>query len=114
MAEELRIVVDDWAHPQDAWIMPLPVLPDTPDLSGLLGGLPDASGEFTGTFDSGGPALVPVELSGLPPGMPVPAGGMTLTFACGSVRTDFLVVRTEVTGPGAVRVWCRYPEDPDG
>lgn len=56
-AGSLRVVVDDWAVPADVRLAPLPPLPlpDTPGIRAWLEHLPDASGEFTGTFDKGTP-----------------------------------------------------------
>lgn len=48
MTERLRVVLDDWADPQNAWTVPLPSLPDTPDLHVVI--LELADGSFTGVL----------------------------------------------------------------
>jgi hypothetical protein len=102
----LRIVVDEW------------LVRDTPDLSAYVAGLPDASGEFTGTFDQAAAAaylpepadLFPVEIStgdGAAP--PLVPGGSVLTVTIGKAVFEFGVHHAEIAGPGRSRIWCFQP-----
>jgi hypothetical protein len=50
VAENLRVVLDEWANLQDAWIVPLPLLDDTPNLNLPVALLKLADGSFTGVL----------------------------------------------------------------
>jgi hypothetical protein len=121
----LRIVADDWLVRDAPGPIGLPVSSlaaraagDPPDLSSYAGSLPDASGEFTGTFGSAAAdpflpppgTLFPVDIdtgNGAVP--PMAPDGSVLTITIGNDVFEFGVGHTEITGLGRVRIWCRPP-----
>jgi hypothetical protein len=84
----------------------------------LVGGLPDASGTFTGTFDSGAvadlfdaPVLVPVEIDTYdePNSAADLMPGQHVYLDLGDGRWAFEVDHVEPLGGNRVRVWCYRP-----
>lgn len=84
-----------------------------------VAGLPDASGEFTGTFDLGTPPaemftddqLFPVEVDTYdePNGAADLLPGQSLVITVNDEVYTFPVDHTELLGGNRVRVWCRRP-----
>lgn len=82
-------------------------------------GLPEASGTFTGTFDSGAdagllglvPDLVPVEIDthDEPNAAAALLPGQHLFLGLGDGRWSFEVDHVEPLGGNRVRVWCLRP-----
>lgn len=130
----LDIILDDWVREEEhGWIIPVSshMVRDTPDLSRYVTGLPDASGNFSGTYDAAVaapvigkiPDLIPVEVdTGSRPNLMATAPpGSVLTFVIGDRTFRMTVHRVELLGGNRVRalVWRKSvteetEEDGDG
>lgn len=120
----LGIVLDDWVQGQvrDDWVIPVSpqVARTTPDLSRYVAGLPDASGEFTGFYDTAVPDLsryvvappsdlIPVEIDthARPNLLATATSGAVITFGIAGREFRMTVHRVERLGGNKVRalVW---------
>lgn len=109
----------------EPWYLPIPegLIEDTPDLRDYIGSLPDASGTFSGTFDSAvmeqywpQPDLLPVEVDTYdkPNLLATAPAGSVLTIDMGGRKWRMTVDHTEHLGGNRWRAWCERPAEIPG
>ena len=105
----LRIVLDDWVR--DDW---------QDRAASYVAGLPDASGTFSGTFDSAvmvqywpQPDLLPVEVDtgDRPNPLATALPGNTLAVSSGGRTWRFVIDYAEHLSGNRWRAWCERPEE---